>query len=111
MLNRFFETNIGQTLTRAKLLQTPYQEPFGGSVRRVFGKRFVASVLDVDKSNVKVHLIAQRLAISGDRVDNREDEFGDFEVELKKLEGLEDFWKALIEKADPEFNAACGNKG
>lgn len=110
MLHRFFETNIGQTLSRSKILSHPLQEPFGGSIRRIFGKRFVATILDVDKKQVKVNLIAQQLAPSGDRVDNREEEYGDLTMDLKDMEGLEDFWMSVIEEADQPFNEACHQK-
>ncbi len=106
MLNRFFETSIGKTLSRSKVLHEPYQEPFGGSMRRVFGKRFSAIVLDVKNDQVKVNLVAQRLAPSGEPVDNRQDEYGDLSVPLQNLEGLEDFWVSVIAEADPTFKEA-----
>lgn len=110
MLNRFFETQIGNTLMRSKMLDDPYTEPFGGSVRRVFGKRFLATVVAVTNNKLLVSLSAERLSQSGDLVDNRKEEFGDLTIDLKKVGGLEDFWMTAIEKVDPMFNEACCEK-
>ncbi len=106
MLKRFFETYIGKTLSRSKVLPKPYQEPFGGSLRRVFGKRFDAIVLDVVNDEVKVNVVSQKLAPGGEPVDNLQDEHGDLSVPLQNLEGLEDFWASVITESDPIFKEA-----
>lgn len=100
-LKEFFHKNIGQTISQTKILSEPLLEPFGGSVRQVFSKRYHATVLTQEKENVVVNVVGQRLSRSGVLLNDLDDEYGDVEISLKRLKGLDDFWDCVLKSADP----------
>lgn len=93
-LTKYFERKVGARITRSVVLRP---NPIPGEVH---GYRYTAEILAVSSAGVTIHLTRLETVPAGNVVAGSLVRFGDWNIPIHGLNGLDDFWGIALEQAE-----------
>ena len=93
-LTTYFERKVGARITRSVVLRP--DPPVG----KVHGFRYTAEILAVENHRVTFHLTRMEIVPTGNTVAGTLVRFGDWDIPLNGLLGLDTFWADALDNID-----------